>query len=84
MLRRTLSKLVRNDVLLTHPTATYRYVGKLRTDLESFAGDVFTAPSARDRVQSILADLKKTAGDFDAIAARAVEQLANGLMPRIR
>jgi hypothetical protein len=31
-----------------------------------------------------LADLAKTAGDFDAIVARSVEQLANGLMPRIR
>jgi len=45
---------------------------------------VFSAPSGRDRVQSILADLAKTAGDFDGIAARSVEQLANGLMPRIR
>jgi hypothetical protein len=45
---------------------------------------VFSAASARDRVQSILADLNKTAADFDVIGARAVEQLANGLMPRIR
>lgn len=72
------------DLTLTSHRQLNRYVGKLRSDLDAFAGEVFAAPSARDRVQSILADLNKTAADFEAIGARAVEQLANGLMPRIR
>ena len=45
---------------------------------------MYTAPADSDRIASVLADFNKTAGDFDAMSRRAMEQLSNGLMPRIR
>ncbi|KAK9800904.1 hypothetical protein WJX73_009018 [Symbiochloris irregularis] len=60
------------------------YVGKLLQELEAGANSVFPAPSDRERVKSVLADLAKTASDFRVIASKGLELLANGILPRLR
>lgn len=60
------------------------YVQKLRTELESASSQLFSAPSQHQRIKSVLADLSKTASDFGQITARAVDQLAVGLMGHLR
>lgn len=61
-----------------------RYTGKLREDLDTFSREVFVLASDRERVQSILQDLNKTARDFAGIEARAVEQMSTLLVGRSR
>jgi hypothetical protein len=45
---------------------------------------VFVLASDRERVQSILQDLNKTARDFAGIGGRAVEQMSTLLVGRSR
>lgn len=66
------------------PLVGRRYVGKLLQELEHGALAVFPAPSDRDRVKSVLADLQKTASDFRIIASKGLDLLANGILPRLR
>ena len=61
-----------------------RYVVKLVQELDGATAATFTAPSDRDRSKSVLADLQKTAGDFRALAGRALEAVAAGIVPRLR
>lgn len=69
----------------TNKTKQHRsYTGKLREDLDTFSREVFVLASDRERVQSILQDLNKTARDFAGIEGRAVEQLSTLLVGRSR
>ncbi len=38
----------------------------------------------RERVKSVLADLQKTSNDFRQLSTKALEQLSDALMPRLR
>lgn len=61
------------------------YVAKLRSELDGCVEAVFgAAPSEKERLHSMLADLGKTGGDFRALATRALEGLADALLPRLR
>lgn len=53
-------------------------------ELGQAATAVFPAPSDRDRVKSVLADLSKTASDFRIIASKGLDMLANGILPHLR
>ena len=64
--------------------ALCRYVLKLVQELEGATAGTFPAPSDRDRAKSVLADLQKTAGDFRAMAGRALDAVAAGIVPRLR
>ena len=61
-----------------------RYVGKLRTELEEGAYEVFAGAAERERVKSVLADLAKTCSDFKATSGRALDQLSSAIVPRLR
>jgi len=69
-----------NSAPQRHP----RYTQKLKTEFDDCAVDVFASPGDLDRVRSILVDMTKTTADFEGIAAKAMEQISNGFMPRIR
>ncbi|WIA35384.1 hypothetical protein OEZ86_003832 [Tetradesmus obliquus] len=60
------------------------YISKLRQELEGHAERLFTSPSEQDRLRSVLVDMTKTAGDFRAAAHKALEAVADGLLPRLR
>lgn len=45
---------------------------------------LFASQSDLDRLRSVLVDMTKTASDFRAAAAKALEALADGLLPRLR
>jgi hypothetical protein len=62
----------------------YRYVLKLKAEVEEMGMEVFGNPGDRDRIKSVLADLSKTSSDFKAITNKALDHLANGLVPRLR
>lgn len=49
-----------------------------------FSREVFVLASDRERIQSILQDLNKTARDFVGIGDRAVEQMSTLLIGRSR
>lgn len=57
---------------------------KLRQELESGAGAVFTAAGDRERVRSVLADLAKTSSDFAAMANWALAAVASALASQLR
>lgn len=61
-----------------------RYVLKLRGELEEQAAALFGAPSDRERIKSVLADLAKTSSDFKHIASKAVDHLSSGIVPCLR
>lgn len=61
-----------------------RYVQKLQSELETASSQLFPAPSQHQRIKSVLADLSKTASDFHHITSKALDSLANGLMPHLR
>ncbi|KAF6250525.1 component of oligomeric golgi complex 4, partial [Scenedesmus sp. NREL 46B-D3] len=60
------------------------YISKLRQELEGHAERLFTSASEQDRLRSVLVDMTKTAGDFRAAANKALEAVADGLLPRLR
>lgn len=57
---------------------------KLRGELEEQAAALFGAPSDRERIKSVLADLAKTSSDFKHIASKAVDHLSSGMVPCLR
>lgn len=71
-------------IALEIPKTQRRYTGKLREDLDMFSREVFVLASDRERIQSILQDLNKTARDFVGIGDRAVEQMSTLLIGRSR
>ena len=60
------------------------YVQKLKVELDRYIVDVFDAADDRKRVQSCLADLTKTSSEFRKKAERAVDVIANKLLPRLK
>lgn len=61
------------------------YVRKLRSELQTIAERVFAAHARdRDRVDAVLQDLGKTAGDLRTWAGQCVEQLSRALQPQLR
>lgn len=72
--------IVMNDVDLSA-----LYVEKLREQLEQVAHQVFfNALHDDDRIQMVLADLKKTSSDIKRLADQATEQLTTSLMLKMR
>lgn len=72
--------VVLNDVDLSSS-----YVEKLRQQLEQVAHQVFSNDvHDDDRIQMVLADLKKTSSDIKRLADQATEQLTTSLMLRMR
>lgn len=73
------------DALVTSPTPPLnRYANKLQMELETACFQAFPELSDQDRVRSVLVDISKTSADFRRINKRALEQLSNGLMPKLR
>ena len=70
--------IVLNDVDLSAS-----YVEKLRQQLEQVAHQVFSNDDD-DRIQMVLADLKKTSSDIKRLADQATEQLTTSLMLKMR
>lgn len=60
------------------------YVQKLRIELESSTSQLFPSPAHHQRIKSVLTDLSKTASDLRRISTRAIDHVANGLMPQLR
>ncbi|GBF96968.1 hypothetical protein Rsub_09048 [Raphidocelis subcapitata] len=71
-------------VAINNADVSADYAAKLRTELEALAGRVFLSGGERERVASVLSDLGKTGSDFRALATRALESLADALLPRLR
>ncbi len=72
--------IVLNDVDLSSS-----YVEKLREQLEQVAHQVFSNDfHDDDRIQMVLADLKKTSSDIKRLADQATEQLTTSLMLKMR
>lgn len=62
----------------------YRYVTKLRQELEGGAGAVFEGAGDRERVRSVLSDLRNTSSHFAAMAASALAAVASALASHLR
>lgn len=60
------------------------YIQKLRQELEGHAERLFAAQSDLDRLRSVLVDMTKTSSDFRAATSKALEALADALLPRLR
>jgi hypothetical protein len=45
---------------------------------------LFAAPADQDRLRSVLVDMTKTSSDFRTATSRALEGLADGLLPKLR
>ena len=57
---------------------------KLRNELESSTSLMFPSPGQHQRIKSVLSDLSKTASDLRHITSKALDHVANGLMPQLR
>lgn len=66
------------------PVCVFRYVQKLRIELESSTSQLFPSPGQHQRIKSVLSDLSKTASDLRHITTKAVDHVASGLMPQLR
>ncbi|KAL6746871.1 component of oligomeric golgi complex 4 [Haematococcus lacustris] len=64
------------------------YVAKLKTELESYLGELFAGTSSgagdRERVRTVLLELGRAAGELRQSHTKGLEALAEGLMPRLR
>lgn len=45
---------------------------------------LFAAQSDQDRLRSVLVDMTKTSSDFRSAGSKALEALADGLLPKLR
>lgn len=45
---------------------------------------LFAAQSDQERLRSVLVDMTKTSSDFRSAGSKALEALADGLLPRLR
>ncbi|CAG9463045.1 unnamed protein product [Pedinophyceae sp. YPF-701] len=59
------------------------HIAKLRAQLQQVSRQVFSAARDRERVDSVLSDMARTASDVRAAAAHAVDQVCAGLQPRL-
>lgn len=50
----------------------------------AFAERLFAAQSDQDRLRSVLVDMTKTSSDFRSAGSKALEGLADGLLPKLR
>ena len=71
-------------LLTEHHLCCVRYVQKLRSELESSSSQMFPSASQHQRIKSVLTDLSKTASDLRHITSKALDHVANGLMPQLR
>ena len=49
-----------------------------------YADRTFVSAGDRERVRSVLADLSKTGGDFRALTNKALDAVADAILPRLR
>ncbi|KAK9819498.1 hypothetical protein WJX81_007056 [Elliptochloris bilobata] len=78
------SQAAEQAAALNNADMSTSYVLKLRAELEEQAAALFGAPSDRERIKSVLADLAKTSSDFKHIAGKALDHLSSGIVPRLR
>eukprot|EP00798_Chlamydomonas_sp_ICE-L_P008858 gene8858-3742_t len=81
-------------VYLNNCDVSAEYVNKLRAEFDTYMGggvDLFASPSDKDRAKSdkdraksVISDLTKTSTDFRQTANKALEQLGEILMPRMK
>lgn len=71
-------------VMLNNADVSSEYMMKLSEELEALAAEVFSAPDERDRVHTIIRDLTRSSLDFRQLTEKAIDQLADGIMPRLR
>jgi len=69
---------------LNNADVAAEYAEKLAAELSAYAADAFPSASDRGRLAGVLGDLAHTAGDFRQLASRALDALADALMPRLR
>ncbi|GAX77377.1 hypothetical protein CEUSTIGMA_g4823.t1 [Chlamydomonas eustigma] len=71
-------------VALNNTDVSSDYVVKLKTELEAYLSSYMNSPGEREKVRSVLSDLSKAATDLRQSNTRALEQLAEAIMPRLR
>ncbi|GFR44917.1 hypothetical protein Agub_g6002, partial [Astrephomene gubernaculifera] len=71
-------------VALNNADVAADYAVKLRGELEGHATGLLAAQGDRDKARLVLSDLAKTGSEFRSLAARGLEALAEGLLPRLR
>uniref|UniRef100_A0A7S0RYR1 Conserved oligomeric Golgi complex subunit 4 n=1 Tax=Chlamydomonas leiostraca TaxID=1034604 RepID=A0A7S0RYR1_9CHLO len=73
---------------LNNSDVAAEYVAKLKGELEGYLPDLFpgspTAPADRERVRGVLGELARTAAELRHAHTKAVDALAEGLVPRLR
>ncbi|GJP70101.1 hypothetical protein CLOP_g1086 [Closterium sp. NIES-67] len=69
---------------LNNADVSAEYAMKLKQEAEEYSLEVFPTPADRERLKPILADLGETSAVFRQVAATGLEQLANGIAPRLR
>lgn len=71
-------------VALNNSDVSSEYVVKLRTELEGYLSSSLPGSTDRDRLRAVLSDLAKSALDLRQAHTRALEQLAEAIVPRFR
>ncbi|CAI6007143.1 unnamed protein product [Closterium sp. NIES-64] len=69
---------------LNNADVSAEYAMKLKQEAEEYSLEVFPAPADRERLKPILVDLGETSAVFRQVASTGLEQLANGIAPRLR
>ncbi|DBA99835.1 TPA: Golgi transport complex subunit 4, variant 2 [Trebouxia sp. C0004] len=80
----TTSHAAQHAAVLNNSDMASMYVQKLRSELESSSSQMFPSASQHQRIKSVLTDLSKTASDLGHITSKALDHVANGLMPQLR
>ncbi|DBB16575.1 TPA: Golgi transport complex subunit 4 [Trebouxia sp. C0006] len=78
------SHAAQHAAVLNNSDMASMYVQKLRSELEGSSSQMFPSASQHQRIKSVLTDLSKTASDLRHITSKALDHVANGLMPQLR
>ncbi|CAD7704433.1 unnamed protein product [Ostreobium quekettii] len=71
-------------VYLNNADVAASYALKLKSELGTYATDVFRLVKDRDVVASVLSDMAKTSGDLRAVCNHCLDQVADGLLSRVK
>ncbi|KAG1668624.1 hypothetical protein FOA52_001493 [Chlamydomonas sp. UWO 241] len=71
-------------VALNNADVCAEYVGKLRTELDGYLASAVLTSGERERVRSSLGDLAKSASVLKQMHTKALEQVAEAAIPKLR
>ncbi|GMH33415.1 hypothetical protein BSKO_01249 [Bryopsis sp. KO-2023] len=71
-------------LFLNNAEVSANYIMKLKSELEGYVANLFGSIKDRNVVNSVLADLSRTSGEVKSLSTRALDQLTDSVMHKLK